>query len=176
MMAVTHQMLGLTFGLVAISICSIFQIIPNNLFDLTNFLVLVLFGSLLPDLDTPKSKLGRKVPIISYPMNWIFGHRKITHSLLFVVITLILGILIGQALKLTFSLQIALAIGTLSHILGDYVTNNGVPLFAPFSKKRYKFFVTFNTNSLTERFVSLFLLIFNLWFIKYLYQTGYFFV
>lgn len=41
----------------------------------------VMLGSLLPDIDTPYSCIGKKVKLISYPIYKIFGHRTITHSL-----------------------------------------------------------------------------------------------
>jgi len=34
------------------------------------FFPLVLFGALLPDLDTPQSKIGKKVPLISKLANF----------------------------------------------------------------------------------------------------------
>ncbi|VEB43121.1 Inner membrane protein ydjM [Chromobacterium violaceum] len=44
-----------------------------------------LAGSLLPDIDHPKSWLGRRIPFLSRPISYLFGHRGITHSLLAVV-------------------------------------------------------------------------------------------
>lgn len=41
------------------------------------FVVLGGIGSLLPDIDTPESKFGRKHPYISTFINSKFGHRTI---------------------------------------------------------------------------------------------------
>jgi hypothetical protein len=43
-----------------------------------------LLGSLLPDIDTPKSSLGRLLPFLSIPIERRWGHRTLTHSLLLV--------------------------------------------------------------------------------------------
>ena len=45
-------------------------------------LIVILIGSLIPDLDTSNSKIGRKV-IFSKLLNILFGHRKFFHSLFF---------------------------------------------------------------------------------------------
>ena len=42
----------------------------------------VILGSLLPDVDSPNSSLGRIVPFVSIPLERRYGHRTITHSLL----------------------------------------------------------------------------------------------
>lgn len=97
-------------------------------------------GGLLPDLDHPKSALGRRIPLVSTPISRIFGHRGITHSLLAVVVML-LGLL-TMTLQYQWSfvgwLVPPILVGYLSHILGDSFTPSGVPIFWP-KPKTYSF-------------------------------------
>lgn len=73
-------------------------------------------GGLLPDIDEPGSLLGRRLPFISYPLNGIFGHRTVTHSLAFVIaITLLV-------MPFSYHLALALGMGLLSHLIGDMIT------------------------------------------------------
>lgn len=41
-----------------------------------------LLGGLLPDLDTPKSLIGRLLPLVSRPLEARYTHRGAAHSLL----------------------------------------------------------------------------------------------
>lgn len=94
----------------------------------------VVAGSLLPDIDHPKSWLGRRLLPISVPLTMLVGHRGVTHSLLAVV---------AMAFVLTFygsvagGVVTALCIGYVVHLAGDFVTNSGIPLFWPI-KRRYR--------------------------------------
>lgn len=97
-------------------------------------------GGLLPDLDHPKSALGRRLRLISLPLSAVVGHRGITHSLL--AVSALLGLLI-YATSAPFlgrwdGLISPLIIGYLSHILGDSMTPSGVPLLWP-HKRRFSF-------------------------------------
>ncbi len=95
--------------------------------------------SVMPDLDVIGLWFG-----ISYRSLW--GHRGITHSLLFAVLA---GCAIAwpafdrEALKemnrSRISLAIFFSLGTASHMLLDALTNGGlgVAIFAPFDNTRY---------------------------------------
>ncbi|WP_173917793.1 metal-dependent hydrolase [Halobacillus sp. Marseille-Q1614] len=60
MMASGHQTVGVTAGLLSITLLPQVEYIPNGTLETILFFVFVLFGSLLPDIDTPSSTLGRK--------------------------------------------------------------------------------------------------------------------
>lgn len=90
---------------------------------------LAIFGSLLPDIDHPKSWLGRKVPFLSVPISALFGHRGITHSLL--AISFWLFVMTTQP----GWMGLPLALGYLSHLLADSLTPAGVPLLWPVKKR-----------------------------------------
>jgi inner membrane protein len=167
MIAVTHQTFGLTFGLIAILLLQIFGIKPEGLVDSTFYYFLVLLGSLLPDIDTYNSKLGRKVPLLSVLIKVIFGHRGITHSLLFVALVGIVSSLLLANFSWLFVL--GLTLGTLSHITGDFLTKSGVPLLAPFTNKRFRAPITFATRTFPEFLVCGFLVILNVGLLYLLY-------
>ena len=91
-------------------------------------LVAASVGSLLPDLDTPKSILGRLFWFLASPLEKAVGHRGFTHSLLALPIYLVL------ALPLWFLDPIwayALVGGALSHIAIDTLTKQGIKLMWP---------------------------------------------
>lgn len=109
-------------------------------------IALAMFGSLLPDIDHPKSTFGRKVPFISIPISLIFGHRGITHSLIAVVAIIALLFVSLSAGK---AISASIAAGYLSHLLLDWFTPSGVPLLYP-SMKRFSSPVTVRTGSIGE--------------------------
>lgn len=80
---------------------------------------------LLPDIDIGTSYLGRKLKWASRFLNAVFGHRGLFHSLLFVAGGSILCLLISKSIALAF------LFGTLSHLLGDVITKEGLALFYP---------------------------------------------
>lgn len=161
MLAPTHQNFGLTFGLAALIIVQLFGMTPANLVELIGFFLLILFGSLLPDLDTPNSKLGRKLWPISFVLSLFVKHRTATHSFLFIGIVATIGLVALYPLTESLYIALAVAIGTSSHIAGDWLTNSGVPLLHPFIKKRFRAPVTFYTGSFKEKIVSLGLAVIN---------------
>lgn len=84
-------------------------------------------GALIPDICHTKSKIGRRLPILSAVVSSVFGHRTFTHSLLFLLIT-------AFAAHLYFadqSILVGLMAGMASHLLLDAGTVNGIKLFFP---------------------------------------------
>lgn len=84
-------------------------------------------GSLIPDIDHPQSALGRVLFFISHPLNRMFGHRTITHSLV-VWLPFLLGGFITDNL-------FWIGIGAISHIVIDALNTSGVQMFYPYSRK-----------------------------------------
>lgn len=76
---IAHAITGFTLGTqIAYNLQPVLQLSPSQyLFCVAT----VTFGSLLPDIDTPYSFIGRRCKLVSYPIYKIFGHRTITHSL-----------------------------------------------------------------------------------------------
>lgn len=119
---------------------------------LVNCLGAAALGSLAPDLDSPKSSLGRSIWPISGTVKSLVGHRGFTHSLL-------ASFLVFLGLALTrqyhwFPYFTAFAIGYLSHVFADWLTTEGVPLFWP-NGKRFRSPLSFRTGGVGELLFSL---------------------
>ena len=153
MMAPTHIVFGLfsTTGLFSMCSISLHKDLPA--------VGAVILGSLLPDIDSPRSSLGRLLPFVSAPVERRWGHRTVTHCMLAA------GALSVLLLPLCFyrgTMYAALLIGYLSHLLIDCATKSGVPLFHPHPSRcvlpgnsRYRV----KTGSLGEHGVLLVLLL-----------------
>lgn len=74
-------------------------------------------AAMIPDIDEPHSHIGKPLFFLSIPINKIFGHRTLTHSLLF---TAMLRLILSPFLP--HSLVYAIVVGILAHIAGDMVT------------------------------------------------------
>jgi len=90
-------------------------------------LVLTAGGALLPDIDHPRSWVGRRIPLLSRPLARIFGHRGFTHSLLAVAA----GVLALRTHGVLWDQACPLAVGYLSHLAADLVTPAGLRLAWP---------------------------------------------
>ena len=91
-------------------------------------LALAVFGGLLPDIDHPKSWVGRRLRPVSDLVARIFGHRGITHSLVAVI-----GcwwLLRHQAVPQHLAAPVV--VGYFSHLFGDLLTPGGLRLAWPF--------------------------------------------
>ena len=95
--------------------------------DKTQCLYLAI-GSVLPDLDYPRSFVGKLLPFIAVPAGKKFGHRQILHGypLWFLIV---LGGVVFQPLLL-------IGFGGVSHIFLDCHNIAGVQALKPFSEKR----------------------------------------
>ena len=89
-----------------------------------------IIGSVLPDIDSPNSYIGRVLPYASTPIERQWGHRTITHSLLCL---LALSVMTWPVLIWQTPCYAALLLGYMSHIIADCATKSGVPLFYPHS-------------------------------------------
>lgn len=130
MLGKQHMIFGFTSGLTAgCYLCEVGSLPFGYVFG---FAALSAVGSLLPDIDTPESLLGRKIKPISKPLNNTIGHRTYTHSVaLWTILTIV------AYLKLT-PIWWSLFIGAIGHLLLDALTLNGVPLFIIGTKKDSK--------------------------------------
>ena len=153
MMARTH----LAFGALAVVLLSPYFSYGN----IWRFGVLVLVGSLLPDIDHPQSKYGRILKPVSYPLSWLLGHRGFLHSLY------VPGLMVGGAYLfpvLTPHL-IAVAIGYCAHLISDALTVQGIKFFHPLNEIRVSGFV--HTGGFLELILFLVLVGFNVIYILY---------
>ena len=124
MMFYTHLIFAFFFSLISVR-----YLHPNNQIL---FVILVLIGGSLPDLDHPNSKLGRYFKII----NMFLKHRGILHSLL---VLPIISLLLYYFDYGYFSLPII--VGYFSHLVGDAITKEGIKPFHPISSFRVNGFI-----------------------------------
>lgn len=123
MTALTH----VTFGLLTSEFaCSSFE------FEMDGpALAVAAIGSLLPDIDHPRSTMG----LLFYPtgipkfLEQKLGHRTVTHSWIFLVAAAVL--LLPLAFFCGALYYLSAWFGILSHILIDMANVPGVPLFWP---------------------------------------------
>jgi len=107
-------------------------------------------GSLLPDIDHPRSSIGRVFFFVSHPLNMRFGHRGLIHSFFLWIPLLIVGI-VSKSPTIQW-----LTIGALSHVIIDCYNTAGVRAFTPFSDKSVVLFKRdwrVNAGSLGEIYV-----------------------
>lgn len=98
------------------------------------YIAVIFFGSLLPDIDHTKSMIGKVFYPISKPLNRRYGHRTITHSLIFLIGTTALLAAFQAAYFPTFQVTLLFFLSVSSHLIFDMMTVQGVPLFYPFLK------------------------------------------
>src|ERR1700712_3848689 len=79
MMAKSHVVVGVACWVAAAPLLHVAAFDPV-------YLVLAVAGSLLPDIDHPKSWVGRRSRPVSTAIAATLGHRGVTHSALAVVV------------------------------------------------------------------------------------------
>ena len=120
MMARSHVVIGVATWIIAAPILRVPALDPIDL-------GVVIAGSLLPDIDHPRSWVGRRTRPISTAIASTFSHRGITHSAI-AVIGLTLLLLHAGYHRSDVS---ALVIGYLSHLAADMLTPQGLRLAWP---------------------------------------------
>lgn len=195
MLATGHQVFGVTWGIIAITLFMISGVTPKEPLSTLIFFGFILIGSLFPDIDTPKSQLGRyfwtlaiiivsgiltvviyfptifttiplylkSISLLHLPFLLVFsGHRKFTHSLLFFLLLCLYSLLTKIYFHIPLFYFTGFLCGVASHLIGDYITKRGIPLFYPFSKKYFKFVLTFRTGSSKEHIITSILTFINI--------------
>lgn len=93
------------------------------------FVFLVLFATMLPDIDMVRSYIGKKAKIISRIINFFSKHRGFFHSLTFTLILSAVLLFISPFTALAFFT------GYSMHILADSFTIGGIEPFWPLKQK-----------------------------------------
>ena len=105
-------------------------------------MVVAVIGAMIPDIDHPKSLIGKLFPFISIPLERKFGHRTFTHSfagalvftLLFAVVAFLIKLIPTQnpiSLGLLNRWIAAFGIGFVSHLCLDMFNKQGSQLLWP---------------------------------------------
>lgn len=109
-------------------------------------------GSLLPDVDHPRSWAGKRIWPVSAIIGMIFGHRGITHSLVAAIALGLLAAVLPLGASPTWIFP--LGFGYLSHLVADWMTPSGIPLLWPVRKSFICPVVQIRTGSITEKLIS----------------------
>ena len=129
MKAGTHIIGGFVF---TGTLCSFTDV---NVFETPEYIAACALFSILPDIDTTKSAIGK----IFYPISWLLyrkaGHRTITHSLLFLLFIWAASFALFKFGIIPNTNLVKIAVfATIGHFVFDMVTYSGVPLLYPFFK------------------------------------------
>jgi inner membrane protein len=105
-----------------------------NILESPGLIIMTIAGATIADMDLPQSLWGRIFGPLSRAINRRFGHRTITHSLLFMAglwlfVKIACGIFETEAPYPTIFL-----LSFFSHLLFDMMTLQGVPIFYPYRK------------------------------------------
>lgn len=168
-----HLSVGLTVGIATSKY--IVPTIPltgtiNEIFIVGAVICGALFGSLLPDIDHPKSYIGRRLRITSFIVSKTFGHRGIVHTpvVVFAFTTFLYFLtmqLNGMMQDISLSLIVGLGAGMLSHLLLDMMNKRGIPLLYPFTSKTFHI-AKFKTGGIGDTLTNTVCMLLNIWLIK----------
>lgn len=157
MTATTHRLGGIALGFMAASL------VDAESIETALMIGGAVVGSLLPDIDNPKSCISHKLRIISIVItigqsiirgishllprkygNYVrslIGHRGLTHSFVPIVAISVAAVVISlgsygcRYQEYIFYIAIGLNVGIFSHILLD-IFSGGAPIRMPFTTKR----------------------------------------
>ena len=91
-------------------------------------------GALLPDIDHPKSMVGRRAGIAGGALRLVVGHRGILHSGVAAAIMIVAALMVPTEWR---GYALAGAVGYASHLALDGLTVQGIPLLWP-SRRRFR--------------------------------------
>lgn len=110
------------------------------------FITFLMAGTLLPDIDSARSTIGKRAKFISRALEYMAGHRGLLHSLTGWIIFAIPVGMLGTSALVPFTL------GYISHLALDSLTPSGV---RPFYPLKYRACGSIRTDSLAERLLFL---------------------
>lgn len=105
-----------------------------NVFASFDLLLWTAFTSLLPDIDHTKSPVGKMFYPLARFLDRRFGHRTITHSLLFLALCTLGSAFTENLFSEQYIYTTIVFFGIFSHLLLDMITVQGVMFFYPFAK------------------------------------------
>jgi len=144
MMFRTHVLFGILCGLLALLFFD-----PKMPWVFFGFFVV---GAMMPDIDIPNSKVGRRHRVMSLFTNFVFGHRGFIHTIYPALGLFVLFYVLGFG-----GLGFALFLGYFSHLILDMLTPDGIAFFYPLYNVRMKGFV--HTAGVLEYLVQVFVIV-----------------
>jgi len=155
----THILFTLFFYILVIKIFSI---------DFSAIFVLILcFGAILPDIDSPSSYINRKYLLgIGKSISLFSKHRGFFHSIFGILIFLIISLIIVYLIKAPFIYSLALPIGYFLHLVADSLNVSGIKWLWKSNKAHIKWKI--KTGTITEQiffvvvlFITIYLILGN---------------
>ncbi len=128
MMFITHLAFGFLAALFSLKIFTV----ENKLI----FILAVVLGAILLDIDYTASKVGSKVRPLSFFLELIFGHRGLMHTVYVPIAIFIVLSLFGYAL-----VGFAFLVGLISHLVIDSLNIKGISFLRPFNKLHIRGFI-----------------------------------
>jgi inner membrane protein len=140
MLAPTHSVFGIFLTLIFLAVFGIQWSLHWTI------IMFSIIGAIIPDIDHPRSVIGKLFPFISIPLERRFGHRTITHSFIgWAIFTAIFAfIVLFAALLCMFILKsdiwilqlaprwiAAFSISYMSHLILDMFNKRGSQMFWP---------------------------------------------
>lgn len=137
MLAPTHSVFGVFLTLI---ILAVFGVQWGLHWTIILFAIL---GAIIPDIDHPKSVIGRIFYPISAPIERRYGHRTITHSLIgWAISTVLFAVIIGLISFIPLITEVgwgdlpirwiaAFSISYFSHLILDMLNRRGSQMFWP---------------------------------------------
>lgn len=116
-------------------------------------------GSLLPDIDTPNSRIGKNIPIISFFIKLFLKHRGLLHTPL---CGIIFSILVGFLPVVGMYMGLGLFLGYMLHLVQDTFTQQGISWAFPISNRKFHILGISSKNIILQTVISIgiFLIIF----------------
>jgi inner membrane protein len=142
----THIALGVLIALVSIILFPKFNPIIT--------VPLIIFFSILPDVDHSKSWISKEFSLFTAPIHLFFKHRGVFHSI-FIPATASVILYYYHYPNLAFGIFV----GYLAHLIGDAVTVQGINFLHPISK--FKIEGPIRTGSLAEFIIFILLVAIN---------------
>ncbi|WP_027108566.1 metal-dependent hydrolase [Lacticigenium naphthae] len=115
-------------------------------------------GSVFPDIDHPRSYIGRRLQGVSHIVGKIFGHRGLAHSIVGIFFFLYLSRFILFHLQLPIEWGDWFILGYISHMVEDSFSKTGVAWLQPIYNKRIQFGfkrIFYTTGKFTETVIFL---------------------
>ena len=123
----THLMISFLIGLLTFKFFSINKFV---------FITIVVLAGIIPDIDIPTSKIGRKTWPISKLLNLIYGHRGLIHSIFIPLLVLWVFFYFDWT-----EYGLAIFIGYIGHLIGDALSWEGIKFLHPVSRFRLRGFI-----------------------------------
>lgn len=150
----THLLFGILSGIIFLDY---FQVESKWI-----FFPAVIIGAIIPDIDYPYSKVGKRFKVISFVISFLFGHRGFIHTIFPPLIVFGLAYYLGYGM-----LGFGFLLGYITHLASDGLTKEGVMAFSPILKLRVRGLV--KTGGFWEYIILAALIALVLWKVKGLF-------